>query len=318
MQGQLKVQSEKLRVIKTSESNTIKPFLQKLYIPPKDSHKGQNGRVLIIGGSSLFHAASIWGAEVASYFTDLVHYSSTEENAEIFLTIKKKFKNGIVIPKKELPFYVEEDDSVLVGLGMVRGEISQKIKVKSGKWEDILEIEDEPTYTRSLVKFLIENFPKKRFIFDAGALQMMEAQWLLKLKERPILTPHQGEFLRLFGEDVSGKNTEKKAKTVQACAKKFNCVILLKSIVDIVSNGKDTFIIEGGNPGLTKGGTGDILAGMTAALYAKNKPEVSAVLASFLLKKTAEELFSRRGYWYNIGSIVDSISETLFKVVRIV
>jgi len=62
-------------IIKTSDANLVKTFLSKLRLPKSNSHKGQNGRVLIIGGSSLFHSASLWATEVASHFCDMVHYS---------------------------------------------------------------------------------------------------------------------------------------------------------------------------------------------------------------------------------------------------
>ena len=54
--------------------------LKTLYVPPPDSHKGQNGKLLVIGGSHLFHAASLWALTVASRIVDLVHYSSVPEN----------------------------------------------------------------------------------------------------------------------------------------------------------------------------------------------------------------------------------------------
>ncbi len=284
-------------IIKTSDIKSIKPFLDKLYIPSPDSHKGQNGRVLVIGGSSLFHAASIWAAEAASYFVDIVHYSSTEANNKIFFSLKKKFQNGIVVSQKDIDHYIEEDDAVLIGPGMVRGKIA-----------------GEAGYTYELTKSAIDSFPKKKFVFDAGALQMMEAKWLLKLKEKPILTPQNREFETLFGIKVADKPQAEKIKIAQEIAKKYKCVIVLKTIMDIISDGEKTYVVEGGNAGLTKGGTGDIFAGLTLALYAKNDPITSVILASFILKKTAETLFLERGYWYNITNIVDAIPKTLKKL----
>jgi len=272
-------------LIKTSDINLIKPFTKTLVLPRSNSHKGQNGRVLIVGGSSLFHSASIWAAEIASYFVDMVHYSSTVENNEIFLGLKKKFRNGIVVEQKDLDEYVKEDDVILVGPGMVR----------LGK---------EGEYTSKLAKYLIEKFPDKKFVFDGGTLQMMDASWLLNLKTKPILTPHQKEFSKLFGEEVLDLPLEKKAEIVKAKAKKYHCIILLKAIVDIISDGEKNYLIEGGNAGLTKGGTGDLLAGITTALFSKNKPLLSAVIASFFLKKTADELFLKKGFWYNIDDLI--------------
>ncbi len=94
--------------------------LHNLYIPPRDSHKGQNGRLLIIGGSHLFHAASLWALTVASRIVDLVHYASVPENNEIVARTKSEFRNGIVIPRNQVDEYVKEDDCILIGPGMTR------------------------------------------------------------------------------------------------------------------------------------------------------------------------------------------------------
>jgi len=285
-------------VIKTSDNKLIKSFLNKLTLPKSNSHKSQNGRVLIIGGSSLFHSASLWAAEVASHFCDMVHYSSTEENKEIFLSLKKKFRNGMIIPQEKIMEYAKEDDAILVGSGMMReGE--------------------EAKYTFDLTKSLIKNFPDKQFVFDAGALQMMKSEWLLSLKKPAVITPHQKEFEKLFDVSIHRSSMEEKIKRVQEMAKKYQVIILLKAVVDIISDGKQTYVIEGGNAGLTKGGTGDILAGLTIALSATNLSLIAAVSTSILLKKTGEKLFQSKGYWYNIDNIIELIPEVLKENINI-
>jgi NAD(P)H-hydrate epimerase len=281
-------------LISTSDSKSIKPFIDKLHQPEKDSHKGQNGKILIVGGSSLFHSASIWAAEVASYFVDMVHYSSTEENNQVLLSLKKKFQGGMVIPQKNIFEYVREDDAILVGPGMLRGE------------------SEEAKYTKNLVYKLISEFPEKKFVFDAGALQMMEPEWLTKLQSPAIVTPQGKEFEKLFGIAILEKSKDEKVKIVQETAKKYKTVILLKTVFDTVSDGKDFFVIEGGNPGLTKGGTGDILAGLAVSFYSKNDPITSAVVASCVLKRTAEVLSLRQGNWYNINTVIEEIPKILF------
>lgn len=285
-------------IIKTSDSNSIKPFIDKLYLPPPSSHKGQNGKVLVIGGSSLFHSASIWAAETASHFVDMVHYSSTEENNEIVLSLKKKFRNGMVIHQKDIENYIKEDDAILLGPGMIRGKTK------------------EATYTRELTQRLIQDFPNKKFVFDAGALQMMDKEWLKLLKVRPILTPQTKEFESLFAQSIHQMTVEQKASVVAEKAKKYNCAILLKTVVDIISDGEEVFIIEGGNPGLTKGGTGDVLAGLAVNFFAKNNAVISAVLSSYILKKSADRLFLDKGYWYNINDIIDAIPRVLSALLK--
>lgn len=304
-------------IIKTSDPKSIKPVLDKFHIPPKMSHKGQNGKVLIVGGSSLFHSASIWAAEVASHIVDMVHYSSTQENNEIFLSLKKKFHNGIVVPQKHLEDYVKEDDAILIGPGMIRGNKITNVKLQTTNqlqnpnFKKIIKLEDEAEYTYNLTKYLIENYPEKKFVFDAGALQMMDKEWLLKLKTPAIVTPHQKEFEDLFGISIVDKTQEEKIQIVAETAKKYNCIILLKAIEDFVTDGSHVYIIEGGNQGLTKGGTGDVLAGLTVSFFTKNDPLTSSVLASFVLKKTADELMLKKGIWYNIGDIIKMISGLL-------
>lgn len=295
-------------LIKTSNLNAIKPFLKSIHLPQPNSHKGQNGRILVIGGSSLFHSASIWAAEIASHFVDIVHYTSTKENNEIFLSLKKMFRNGMVIPQKHILDYVEEDDVVLLGPGMIRAEGAiSNLKSQISNFTDILKIKDEAEYTYYLTKYLLQNYPNKKFVLDAGVLQMMEPEWLSKLKTKAIITPHQGEFEKLFGLSVRQYSVKEKAKIVQEHAKKYNCVILLKAVNDFISDGKNLVVVEGGNAGLTKGGTGDILAGLAAAFFAKNQATDSCILSSFILKKTAEKLFLHKGYWYNINDIIDSV-----------
>jgi NAD(P)H-hydrate epimerase len=308
-------------LIKTNDLKTVRDFFKKFNLPKVDSHKGQNGKVLIIGGSSLFHAASLWAAEVASYFVDMVHYCSTEENEKIFLNLKTKFRNGIVISRKNLVDYVKEDDVILVGTGMVRkskvksspfakaSRDRQKLKVNI--FEEILRVEDEGDYTYYLTKFLIENFPEKKFVFDAGALQMMEKEWLLKLKTPAIITPHQKEFENLFGEKIIDLDFDKKVELVKKYAEKYQVIILLKAVKDIVSDGEQVYLIEGGNQGLTKGGTGDVLASLTSCFYVKNNPVDAAVFASVLLKQTSDSLFNQFGYWYNVSKVIESLPKVL-------
>ncbi len=302
-------------IVETSDLNSIKPFIKKLYLPRRNSHKGQNGRVLVIGGSSLFHAASIWAAEIASYFVDMIHYSSTEENNEIFLSLKKKFRNGIIVSKKHLLEYIKEDDAVLVGPGMIRTKKIRASKRKMQNYNDILKIKDEGEYTYFLTKFLINNFPNKRFIFDAGALQMMEPEWLRLLRQPAIITPHLKEFEELFNISIQRKSLKEKVRIAKLYAEKYKVVILLKTIVDIVCDGDTSIIIKGGNQGLTKGGTGDVLAGLVVAFCAKNAPLTAAVVSSFILKKAADELFFKKRYWYNINDLIEKIPRTLTKLI---
>ncbi|MDH7476392.1 MAG: NAD(P)H-hydrate dehydratase [Microgenomates group bacterium] len=306
-------------LIKTSDIQLIKSLVNKLKLPSPDSHKGQNGRVLIIGGSSLFHSASIWAAEIASHFVDIVHYCSTKENEEIFLSYKKKFRNGIIIRQKDLLAYVKEDDAVLIGPGMLRSEkrwLKNNQSHTNYQFSKIQQLKNESHLTFYLTKYLINNFSYKKMVFDAGALQMMDPSWLKILTTPPIITPHQQEFENLFKIKISNKTFDDKIRIVHETAKKYHCVILLKTPADIISDGEDDYVIQGGNPGLTKGGTGDLLAGLCLSFFAKNSPLISATIASWLLKKSADELSIFYGNWYNIDNLINQVPQTFTKLLK--
>jgi len=293
------------------------PEIKDLFLPKDDSHKGQNGRLLIIGGSHLFHAASLWALKVASRIVDLVHYSSIPENNRIVQKLKEEFRDGIVVPREEIENYIEEDDCILIGPGMVRtegrglGMINSKLGIKNIK--EINDKKDEGLQTYYLTKYLLRKYPHKRWVIDAGALQMLD---LNDIPENAILTPHLGEF-----EGLEAKNSTLtiKNKTLKERVKNFaflyKCIVLLKGKVDIVACGDKVKEIKGGNAGMTKGGTGDVLAGLVAGIYCKNNAWLSAVTASFINKKSSEELFETKGYWYNASDLADQIPKTMKQII---
>lgn len=255
--------------------------LNGLYLPPRGSHKGQNGRLLIIGGSHLFHAASLWALTVASRIVDLVHYSSVPENNKIVQKAKEEFRNGIVVRREDVEDYIEEDDCMLIGPGMTRD-----------------------SETETVTNTFLKKYPHKQWVIDAGALQMMDVSLIPK---NAILTPHHGEFQLLCSKSKFPISNDK----VKLFAKKYRCVVLLKGEKDIVSDGKETRVIEGGNMGMTKGGTGDVLAGLIAALACKNDPFLATIAGSFINKKAGDALFERVGSYFNATDLANQIPVTM-------
>ncbi len=109
-------------------------------------------------------------------------------------------------------------------------------------------------------------------------------------------------------------------------AKDFNCIILLKGQVDIVcpprpplgeaGSPSECVEVPGGNSGMTKGGTGDVLAGLVAALYCKNEAFLSASCASYLNKKAGESLYKKVGYYFNASDLADEIPKVMKELLR--
>ena len=282
--------------------------LKRLYIPQPDTHKGQNGKVMIIGGSKLFHAASLWALEIASHIVDMVFYASVAENNQIVQESREQFRNGIVVPRGKIEDYINEADSVLIGPGLTRPE---------GQ-----ETGDDDT--KELTERLLRTYPHKRWVIDGGSLQTIDPNLI---PPEAILTPHVRELQTLFQisnfkfqisnsePTTNDQRLTATAEIVQSFAKKHNCFIILKGPTDIVASPTESTTITGGNAGMTKGGTGDVLAGLAAALYAKNDAWLASTAASYFNKKAAEKLFQTKGYWYNTSDLVATIPNIMREVV---
>jgi len=270
--------------------------LKKLYVPSSGAHKGDNGKLLIIGGSVLFHAASLWSLQVASRIVDMVFYSSVPQNNAIVEKEKAEFRNGIIVPRNKIDHYIEEAECVLIGPGMPR--------------EDGVEEGDDDT--KELTEKLFKAWPNKKWVVDGGSLQVIDPEFI---PHKAILTPHHGEFSKLFNFQFPISNSQsnpndansKIQNKVLEMAKKYNCTILLKGEKDLVSDGTETVQVSGGNAGMTKGGTGDVLAGLVAALYCKNEAFLSAAAGSLINKKAGESLAKRMGVYFNSSDLATEI-----------
>ncbi|HET9946918.1 MAG TPA: NAD(P)H-hydrate dehydratase [Patescibacteria group bacterium] len=281
--------------------------LAKLYVPSSTSHKGQNGKLLLIGGSHLFHAASLWSLDIASRIVDMVFYSSVPQNNQIVETLKTEWRNGIIVPRESLEDYIKEADCILLGPGMTRTETVDRSR-SIGSLKELSSMTDEGAQTYFLTKFLLEKYPEKKWVIDAGALQMLELSSLKKTKGNVVLTPHILEFERLFGLDPLSSSVEDMASL-------HNCIIVLKRHADTVCNNAECVLVEGGNAGMTKGGTGDVLAGLIAALACKNDLYLAAKCGSYLNKKAGESLYKKQGLYFNASDLVGEIPKVMRELI---
>lgn len=268
--------------------------LKKLYIPPKASHKGMNGKLTIIGGSHLFHGASLWALKVASRIVDMVFYSSVAENNELTQKLKSQLYDFIAVPRDKVEDYIAESDAVLIGPGLPR-EDGRKTGEES---------------TKELTEKLLKKFPDKKWVIDAGSLTEMEAEWLKWLNGNVVVTPHQKEFEELFNIKYTNQNLK-----VGEIAKKYNCIILLKGATDIVCSPDRCVEVKGGNEGMTKGGTGDVLAGLVTALACKNDLFLAASSASYINKKAGDSLYKRVGPYFNASDLADKIPKVMRELI---
>lgn len=281
--------------------------IRNLYRPANDSKGEDNGQITIIGGSSLFHGAPILSLKVASRIVDMVFFTSPHNAiGRISEQIKSKLMSFIWVPWDEVDAYINKSEAVLIGPGMMRySKESSKLK----------NYDQEGKKTREITEKLLKKYPEKKWVIDAGSLQVMDADWI---PQNAIITPNKKEFEMLFGIKIQDSRIEiqELEKIVSSEAKKYHCVIVLKGPETIIASPTESVIVKGGNPGLTKGGSGDVLAGLTVALLSKNNPIQAASCACYIEKASADDLFSRVGTNYNMDDLSDNIPKTLNELLK--
>ena len=251
------------------KSETLTKNIIKGFMPTrnKSSRKGDNGKVLVVGGSYVYHGAPVLSSLAALRIgTDLVYTAVPKNNVQATRAISPDL---IVIPladakltrgsvNKLLGQIPKDLDSATIGMGLAIQDIEAlKILIKSLLNRDV------------------------RLSLDASAL-VKSILPLIKGKN-VVVTPHSGEFYRLFGEELP---SEKKnhVKFIEKVAKKYSVTILLKGQTDIISDGKRTFQnSKTESSAMTVGGTGDILSGIISGLLARNRNSLeSAAIAAYL------------------------------------
>jgi ADP-dependent NAD(P)H-hydrate dehydratase / NAD(P)H-hydrate epimerase len=288
-------------------------FLKNLKTPAKDSHKGQNGKLTIVGGSHLFHGASLWALTVASRIVDMVYYVSTEENERLVEDLKRDLYAFIAVPQGKESEYIDQSDAVLIGPGMVRGS------------KEYTGTEEDGNQTKEKTVALLRQFPDKKWVIDAGALQAITPEDLLPLKD-VIITPHQKEFENLFKLKTQSSKVktisqnlkvEEIVEFVKQQARNYNCTILLKGQTDIiVSPTGEVLFNQTGNEGMTKGGTGDVLAGLIAALATTNDSLVAAAVGAYINGLAGDWLYQKVGPYFNADDLAKLVPEVLWEEIN--
>ncbi|MCX8182342.1 MAG: NAD(P)H-hydrate dehydratase [Candidatus Methanomethyliaceae archaeon] len=269
------------------------------------SHKGENGRVLVVGGSFRYVGAPTLAAMAAlKTGVDLAVIAVPSSIAQAVRSfspdlIVQPLPSEEVLDMRSLDVLKQETDradAVVLGMGL-----------------------GTDTKTKEAVLAFIEhlNSTGKPVVIDADALKALgEIRDNLKLK-KAVLTPHAGEFYALTGERLSDEREsgwKGRLETVMHWASRFGTTIILKSRYDIITDGKRFKIKTIGNPGLTVGGTGDVLSGIVGTIISKGTdPFRAAVAGSFLNSFTGDLLAMERGYHYTAKDLVEKIPEALRK-----
>ncbi len=251
------------------------------------------GQITIIGGSKLFHGAPILALKAASRMVSMTYFSSPMEDKYVVERIKSSLSSFVWVDREDVGVYVAKSDAVLIGPGLMRSH------VKNMEFA----CDSEGDETRKMSIELFKKYPEKKWVIDGGTLQVVKIE---DIPKGAVVTPNRKEFEMMFGEKLKD-NFLDRCQQVMDLAKKHEIVLLTKDDVSIASDGMEVWAIEGGNKGLVKGGVGDVIAGLTVGLMAKNSPLFSVCAASYLSKKAAEKLTEKRGFMFNSDDLVEMV-----------
>src|SRR3989339_41618 len=249
-------------------------ILGQLKKPNPNSHKGDNGRVLVIAGSDKYHGALLLAIQSASRLVDMVYVYSVDANLKLIEKLKSEISVFITIDGDELWKTIDLVDVVLIGPGL-----------------------EESRANKKLVEKILKKYPEKKTIIDATAFWHLDPLWL---HPNCIVTPHTREFENTFKCAPTPENVLKMAKYYQ-------CVVALKGKYDYVSDGKELWENRTGNVGMTKGGTGDVLAGLITGFSATNNLLTSAQAGVYLNGLAGDKLFEKNGTFYNAEDLINEL-----------
>lgn len=264
-----------------------------------DSHKGQNGRVLIVGGSDMFHGAPILSALGALHSgADLVFLYVPEDNFDVTRAyspdfIVKKYEGDYLSPSavKQILDFSKKCGALVIGPGL--GERAE---------------------TKDAVVQIIKKI-KVPAVIDADAIDAVAGHPNILKKINAVITPHTREFKTLTKKGLP-KGQKSRTKVVVTEARRLSSVILLKSPADIIASTDSVKVNATGNAGMTVGGTGDVLSGMVAGFISQGiSPFDSACCAAFINGSAGDELFRWKGHAYTAADVAAEIPNTIKRVL---
>ena len=272
------------------------------------SHKGNNGRLLIVGGSADYSGApAIAGMAAIGAGADLVYVASPEKSAEAIkstspdLIVKSLEGDKLSLSHLDEILKISDNvDAVLMGPG-------------AG-------IDDE---TSKLFNVLASKI-KKPIVMDADSLKQVELS-LIKNREDIILTPHIFEFKSFFNvendlkldiDSYDFKKVDENITQFQQIVRRIKGTVIVKGQYDLILQGTKFRINKSGNPGMTVGGTGDALAGIVTGLLSQGLNTFDcACLGVFINGLAGDRAYDEKGNGFSATDLVSYIGGVIKDVL---
>ena len=281
-----------------------KKILQRIYTKrPQDSHKYDFGLLLVVGGGEFYSGPPAFSALAALRAgVDMVQILAPKRAADIIASfspvlasyplegkrLEKKHLSLLFSTAKSAEAVSHKKTAVVIGGGTGRSQETQD----------------------AILDFLSRiSIP---VVIDADAIHAISRKPDI-LSNRPCLvTPHSYEFFVLTGKKVEDLPLEEKIKLVKEEAGRLQTTILSKGEIDIISDGNNVALNKTGNPYLSKGGTGDTLAGICGGLIARGINIFEAAqAAAYINGKAGEIAASKKKEGLLATDLIEAIPEAI-------
>ncbi len=257
----------------------------------RNAHKGEAGRVLVIGGGPYTGAPAFTGMAAMRSGVDLA-FVATPEPAAIPVAVYSP--NIIVKPLKgdilcdghvnELLAFAKGVDVVAIGPGLGRA----------------------PETLSAVQKFVSKC--TRPLVIDADAIAAVGAKPHVLKGRKGVITPHLDEFRRLTGKTLTTEDLDRRGDRVEEAAAKLKMTILLKGAVDVISDGSAVKLNRTGNTALTVGGTGDVLTGIVAGMIAQGAaPFAAARIGAFCMGLAGDLAFSEKDFGMLATDVIEKV-----------
>jgi NAD(P)H-hydrate epimerase len=244
-------------------------LLQGLPERHRNSHKGNYGHVLVIGGNHGYGGAVLMAAESATRCgAGLVSVATQAEHITAILARRPEIMAHAVAHHHALLPLLEKATAIVIGPGLGQTPWSEQMLYHTVEYARQHEIP---------------------LVMDADALNMLAAGRVVSaVPANTILTPHPGEAAKLLQASTQAVQEDRFA-AVQALQEKYRATVVLKGAGTLVAADGQIALCPYGNPGMSSGGMGDVLSGVLGALLAQHlAPQQAAALGVCLHSHAAD------------------------------
>jgi ADP-dependent NAD(P)H-hydrate dehydratase len=274
------------------------------------SRKGENGIMLVVGASDIYHGAPLLSSMAGLRSgVDLVYTGVPERNV---LAVRSYSPNIIVLPfshnslditsvREILHILPKKPDAAAIGMGLNIAQIKGL------------------TYLINELKGM-----QTKLLLDASALIPDVLKHISGTNT--IITPHLGEFKRVFSTEssvqplIQKKSSLKKSiSLVVEMAEKYGITIILKGEYNVIASGigGNVSVIKRSTPAMTVGGTGDVLSGLVAGLLTKLDPFLASIMGVYLNGLAALQASKKLGLHLLATDLIDNLPYVMKKFDKI-